>query len=110
MKSISTHILDISRGKPAANVPVKLAYLQGGTFSDVAAGTTDADGRVRDWQFTMAAGTYRIRFEIAGYFESLNEKCFYPYVEIVFHVDNAGQHYHVPLLLSAFGYSTYRGS
>ncbi|MBL8034784.1 MAG: hydroxyisourate hydrolase, partial [Leptospiraceae bacterium] len=53
---------------------------------------------------------YRIRFEIAAYFENLKEKYFYPYVEIVFIVDNADQHYHVPLLLSPFGFSTYRGS
>ena len=110
MKSISTHILDISRGKPAQGVSVQLEYLKNGTFTPAATGVTDADGRVRDWKFEMLTGTYRIRFEIAGYFESLKEKSFYPYVEIVFEVDNADQHYHVPLLLSAYGFSTYRGS
>jgi 5-hydroxyisourate hydrolase len=109
MKSISTHILDISRGKPAQGVKVVLEFLDG-EFKKNAEGVTDADGRVRDWQFTMKTGTWRIRFEITSYFEGLKESCFYPYVEIVFHVTNAEQHYHVPLLLSAYGYSTYRGS
>jgi len=109
MKSISTHILDISRGKPAAGVRVMLEYLEG-DFKLAAEGVTDADGRVRDWQFEMKRGTWRIRFEIASYYDKLKEKCFYPYVEIVFSVDGAEQHYHVPLLLSAYGYSTYRGS
>lgn len=109
MKSISTHILDISRGKPAAGVKVVLEFLQT-DFSQIAEGVTDADGRVRDWQFAMQTGTYRLRFEIADYFAKLSEKCFYPFVEIVFQVDNPDQHYHVPLLLSAYGYSTYRGS
>lgn len=110
MKSISTHILDVSRGKPATGVHVKLDHLSGEDFQRAVEGVTDADGRVRDWQFTLVAGTWRIRFEIADYYQKLNEQCFYPYVEIVFHVHDAGQHYHVPLLLSAYGYSTYRGS
>jgi 5-hydroxyisourate hydrolase len=110
MKSISTHILDVSRGKPAAGVHVKLDHFSGGDFKRAAEGVTDADGRVRDWQFTLVAGTWRIRFEIAAYFENQQEAYFYPYVEIVFHVPDAEQHYHVPLLLSAYGYSTYRGS
>lgn len=110
MKSISTHILDISRGKPAQGVSVELEFLRNGAFTQAAAGVTDSDGRVRDWKFEMQAGTWRIRFAIDSYFASLSEKSFYPFVEIVFHVDNADQHYHVPLLLSAYGYSTYRGS
>ncbi len=110
MKSISTHILDVSRGKPAASVAVALDRLDGVDFKRAADGVTDADGRVRDWRFDLVAGTWRIRFEIADYYQKLNEQCFYPYVEIVFHVHDASQHYHVPLLLSAFGYSTYRGS
>ena len=110
MKSISTHILDIARGKPAQGVHVRLDALKEGEFAFAAEGITDADGRVRDWQFDLHKGTWRIRFEIAPYFENLKEKYFYPYVEIIFTVDNADQHYHVPLLLSPFGYSTYRGS
>lgn len=110
MKSISTHILDISRGKPAQGVAVQLEYLDNGAFNTAATGVTDADGRVRDWKFDMRIGTWRIRFAIDSYFTALSEKCFYPFVEIVFQVDNPEQHYHVPLLLSAYGYSTYRGS
>ncbi|AFM11976.1 hydroxyisourate hydrolase [Turneriella parva] len=110
MKSISTHILDVSRGRPAAGVHVKLDHLSQGDFKRAAVGVTDADGRIRDWQFTLVAGTWRIRFETAAYFENLKEPYFYPYVEIVFDVHDASQHYHVPLLLSAYGFSTYRGS
>jgi len=116
MNTITTHILDISRGKPAAGVKVVLEHHEE-TFKPIAAGVTDADGRVREWRsadqkqgFDLKKGTWRIRFEIQSYFEGLDEKCFYPFVEIVFLVDNAEQHYHVPLLLSAYGYSTYRGS
>lgn len=110
MKSISSHILDVSRGKPAEGVAVTLEFLRGDGFVQVAAGTTDSDGRIRDWQFDFRTGTYRLRFAIDEYFARLGEQAFYPYVEIVFLVGNTGQHYHVPLLLSAFGYSTYRGS
>jgi 5-hydroxyisourate hydrolase len=110
MKSISTHILDVARGKPAQGVHVKLDFFSDGEFKTAAEGVTDADGRVRDWKFEMQKGTWRIRFEIAEYFEHHKETYFYPYVEIVFLVHDAAQHYHVPLLLSAYGYSTYRGS
>ena len=89
---------------------MKLEFRRGDEFISVADGITDADGRVRDWKFELHKGTYRLRFEIAAYFENLKEKYFYPYVEIIFNVDNAEQHYHVPLLLSAYGFSTYRGS
>lgn len=110
MKSISTHILDIARGTPAAGVPVTLECQSGEGFTKVADGKTDSDGRIRDWQFDFQTGTFRLHFAIGTYFQAQNEKAFYPYVEIVFTVDSAEQHYHVPLLLSPFGYSTYRGS
>jgi 5-hydroxyisourate hydrolase len=110
MKSISTHILDISRGKPAAGVPVILEYQSDADFAKIAEGKTDSDGRIRDWQFDFKTGTYRLHFKVDAYFTMLGEKAFYPYVEIVFTVESAEQHYHVPLLLSPFGYSTYRGS
>jgi 5-hydroxyisourate hydrolase len=116
MNSISTHILDVSRGHPAEGVTVTLDFLEG-DFRRVAKGTTNSDGRVKDWSstgqgpaFELKKGTWRIRFEITSYYDKLKEKCFYPYVEIVFNVEDAGQHFHVPLLLSAYGYSTYRGS
>lgn len=110
MKSISTHILDVARGKPAQGVHVRLDHFIDGDFKSAAEGLTDADGRVRDWSFDLKQGTWRIRFDIAAYFENLKESYFYPYVEIVFLVNDPAQHYHVPLLLSAHGYSTYRGS
>ncbi|MCE9599875.1 MAG: hydroxyisourate hydrolase [Spirochaetia bacterium] len=110
MKSISTHILDTAAGKPAANVTIDLEFLNG-SFAQVARAVTNSDGRVApDWLAQFKPGTYRIRFHIGDYFKARNETCFYPYVEIVFEVKDVSQHYHVPLLVSAYGYSTYRGS
>ena len=107
--SISTHILNIAEGKPAAKVPVTLEFLEK-DFIMVAQGVTNEDGRVGNWLSELKTGTYRIRFEIKQYFADRDEKCFYPYVEIVFIVTDTHSHYHVPLLLSPYGYSTYRGS
>ncbi|MBL8018502.1 MAG: hydroxyisourate hydrolase [Leptospirales bacterium] len=110
MKSISTHILDTGSGRPAANVKIELEFLDA-SFKQVASSETNSDGRVAPgWLAEFKAGTYRIRFHIGDYFKARNEPCFYPYVEIVFEVKDATQHYHVPLLVSSYGYSTYRGS
>ena len=113
MKSISTHVLDISRGRPAEGVPVTLEKkdLAGG-YSPVNAGRTDADGRVKGLvpEGTLTVGTYRITFDTGAYFTALDVEAFYPEASVVFVIRDAAAHYHVPLLLSAFGYSTYRGS
>ena len=109
MSQITTHALDLSRGKPAANLPVILSQRSGDDWRQIGSGVTDADGRVADLlaaDATLAAGEYKLTFVTADYFAA----CFYPQVEIVFRVAGDGQHYHVPLLLSPFGYSTYRGS
>jgi len=103
MAGITTHILDTSKGRPAAGVAVSLELERNGQWETVGRGTTDADGRLR----TLTEGkaleraTYRLTFETGGFF---------PQVTITFRVDAPDDHYHVPLLLSPFGYTTYRGS
>ncbi len=105
---ISTHILDTSKGRPAAGVAVRLLLLQGDALREVARGVTDADGRVKPLLGELAvAGTYRIVFETGAY---LGANAFFPQVQIDFRVGAIAEHYHVPLLLNPFGYSTYRGS
>src|SRR6185369_16791681 len=111
MKSISTHILDTGAGKPANGVKIQLEFLEKSNYRQVAAAETNADGRVPPgWLNEFQTGTYRIRFHIGDYFKSNEQPCFYPYVEIVFEVKDVSQHYHVPLLVSSYGFSTYRGS
>ncbi len=113
MSAITTHVLDTSLGKPAAGVAVTLEKQEGGVWKTLASGTTNADGRAAELlpaNAALAAGTYRLHFDTAAYFRARGVESFYPHVEIVFIVKDAAQHYHVPLLLSPFGYSTYRGS
>lgn len=112
MKSISTHVLDVARGKPAHGVPVHLERKDGEAFTSLRHGLTDADGRVKDLVLAgdLTAGTYRLTFDTGRYFTDLGVEGFYPEAAIVFVVRDAEAHYHVPLLLSPFGYSTYRGS
>jgi len=100
-------------GRPAANVAVILEVQSvDGNWTESARGTTDADGRLREWASakTLPAGTYRLTFDTGGYFTARNVASLYPQVVIVFEVRGAQEHYHIPLLLSPFGYSTYRGS
>lgn len=114
MKSpITTHILDTTLGKPASGVPVLLEYLQDDDWQHLANSETDDDGRISnllDADKAIEAGIYRITFDTASYFQAAARKTFYPYVSIVFEINQTDQHYHVPLLLNPFGYSTYRGS
>jgi 5-hydroxyisourate hydrolase len=108
---ISTHILDTSRGRPAEGVVVVLERQQGDGFVVVTKGSTDADGRVKGLVTgAPEPGTWRIRFDTGAYHRALGVDGFYPYVEIVFLTTNAAEHYHVPLLINPFGFSTYRGS
>lgn len=110
---LSTHILDTTRGRPAAGVTVALERLGGGTWTAAGSGVTDADGRVKSLLpegVALAAGEYRVRFEVGAYFAALGVEAFYPRVEIAFTVRAPHEHHHVPLLLNPFGYSTYRGS
>jgi 5-hydroxyisourate hydrolase len=103
MPSLSTHVLDTSVGRPAAGVPVQLLDSTGGHLADA---TTDGDGRVASLGGELAAGAYTVRFDVAAY----QAGGFYPEVAVTFTVAAGESHYHVPLLLSPFGYSTYRGS
>ena len=114
MSGITTHVLDTARGRPASGVPVVLEIRsEGGGWREIGRAETDADGRARQILPAgpaLSAGTYRLTFAIETYFQAEGIEGFYPEASIVFHVRDAAQHYHVPLLLSPYGYSTYRGS
>lgn len=113
MSQITTHILDTARGCPAANVGIELDQLDNGDWHRIGSGVTNADGRIADLVSvgtTLPAGTYRMHFRTGAYFTEIGSPVFYPWADVVFSIDGSGQHYHIPLLLSAFGYSTYRGS
>jgi 5-hydroxyisourate hydrolase len=113
MSTVSTHILDTSRGSPGAGIAVRLEHLVDVVGSDelVASGITDDDGRVGSLgPQGLAAGTYRLVFDTAGYFDRLGTAAFFPEVSVVFSVNDSNEHYHVPVLLSPFAFSTYRGS
>jgi 5-hydroxyisourate hydrolase len=108
---ITTHVLDTSRGCPAAGVPVVLERATEPGWQPVGRGTTDADGRVSDLLTSVPEdGRYRLTFDTGAYFDAVGEAGFYPEVSVTFVVADGAEHYHVPLLLSRFGYSTYRGS
>lgn len=110
MSAITTHVLDTARGRPAAGVAVRLE--RGPKL--LGRGATDEDGRLRDLlpddAPPLERGTYRLVFETERYFAGQGIASFYPEVAVVFQVRDPEQHYHVPLLLSPFGYSTYRGT
>lgn len=113
MSGITTHVLDTARGQPASGVPVVLEIREGEGWREIGRALTDGDGRVRQLLPVGSApvsGIYRLTFRIETYFQAQEIEGFYPEAAIVFHVRDAHQPYHVPLLLSPFGYSTYRGS
>jgi 5-hydroxyisourate hydrolase len=113
MSAITTHVLDTMRGLPAVGVPIILEKVAGEAMETVARGVTDADGRLRDLLpdgQRLEAGTYRLSFDTEQYFTATGVEGFYPEVSVVFQVRDPGTHYHVPLLLSPHGYTTYRGS
>lgn len=112
MSAITTHVLDVALGHPAAGVPVTLERIDhGGSGLSISSKATDRDGRVGDLAAERVdAGTYRLTFETASYFAATGQTGFYPLVSIVFTITDPRQHHHVPLLLSPFAYSTYRGS
>jgi 5-hydroxyisourate hydrolase len=112
--SITTHVLDTSLGLPASGVPVVLDRADGsGVWVTMGSGETDSDGRLTTLiagSVPLAPGVYRLTFDTRQYFTRIGTVGFFPAVTIVFDVQPANVHYHVPLLLSPFGYSTYRGS
>lgn len=110
---ISTHILDTSLGRPASAVAIELARMSHGEWPLLNEAITDTDGRCKHLlpeTQPLQPGIYRVRFDTAAYFKRQGTSCLYPYVDIVFEITDATQHYHIPLLLTANGYTTYRGS
>ena len=110
MSPITTHVLDTAAGRPAVGVPITLELQEGSDWKKIGGGMTNEDGRLPGLLpdgHTLAAGTYRMTFDTGRY---LKGGGFYPFVPIVFRSQDPDQHYHVPLLLSPYGYSTYRGS
>ena len=112
ISQITTHVLDTSLGKPGYNITIQLQKYIDSTWHTIAQGVTNADGRIPDLlpaSQILPAGNYKMVFDTDGYFKRMNTKGFYPSVEIQFNTFD-GSHYHVPLLINPFGYSTYRGS
>ena len=113
MSQITTHVLDTAIGKPAEGIDLTLSHLVDNEWNLLSGGTTNSDGRVGSLladDVVLPAGRYKVLFVTEAYFENQGVDAFYPYAEIVFDITGAGEHYHIPLLLSPFGYSTYRGS
>lgn len=110
---LSSHILDISKGMPAPGVQIRLEKMDTNkkTWSMIEEKVTDANGRISDFLSSERSnnGIYKLTYLTADYFKSQNIESFYPFIEVVFQI-NDGKHYHVPITLSAYGYSTYRGN
>ena len=112
MSQVTIHILDTSKGKPAEGITVVLYQQHIDEWKEIALATTNIDGRILNLlnkEAVLEPGIYKIKFEVQSYFEKQAVLSLYPFVEIVFHIRNS-EHYHIPLLLNPFGYSTYRGS
>ena len=111
---ITTHVLDTSIGKPAYGVEVQIDYcLDDDSWITIGKGKTDANGRIHDLlssNHVLKTGRYKICFETAKYFEGKKISTFYPFITIHFDIKVTQEHYHIPLLISGYGYSTYRGS
>jgi 5-hydroxyisourate hydrolase len=112
MSQLTTHILDTTKGRPAPGVRMSLFMQHNEDWQEIGVATTNRDGRVQDWlnkDSWLSPGVYKIRFETGEYFQQQDMESFYPFVEVIFKVA-AKEHYHIPLLISPHGYSTYRGS
>ncbi|MBC6991140.1 hydroxyisourate hydrolase [Hymenobacter sp. BT491] len=112
MSQITTHILDTTKGKPAPGVTIVLYAQQADDWQEIARGVTNQDGRIANLlpdSKPLALGIYKMKFLVKSYFEQQQTPTFYPFVEIVFNIATP-EHYHIPLLLNPFSYSTYRGS
>ena len=111
---ITTHVLDVSRGRAAAGVPVVLEHRQAdGSWRTLSKGVTNADGRLEDLMergSRAQAGIYRLSFDLKSYFDAMGGRSFYPEAAVVFEITQPAEHHHVPLLLSPYGFSTYRGT
>ncbi len=112
MSQLTTHILDTTKGRPAQGVTIVLYQQENDGWKQLAQGITNSDGRIPDLlnkEVLLQPGAYKMKFETATYFGLQSIQTFYPYVEIVFSI-TSNEHYHIPLLLNPYGYSTYRGS
>lgn len=109
---ITTHVLDTTRGRPADGVAVRLETADGDVWKELARGTTDSDGRLKTLTdgIALRAGRYRLTFETGAWFKRHGGVSFHPAIDVLFEITNPEDHVHVPLLLSPFGYTTYRGS
>ncbi|NKX56735.1 hydroxyisourate hydrolase [Arthrobacter mobilis] len=108
---VTTHILDTGTGRPASGVKATLEAKSATGWQEIGSGVTDQDGRIKNLgPERIEAGTYRISFETGSYFREQGTETFFPSVELTFALKDPAEHYHVPLLISPFAYSTYRGS
>ena len=112
MSPITTHALDTRSGRPAAGLPISLSKREGADWSTIASGVTNDDGRIADLlePGSLTPGVYQMRFDTGAYHQAQGVEGFYPEALITFEIKETSEHYHIPLLLSPFGYSTYRGS
>ncbi|PIO60950.1 hydroxyisourate hydrolase [Teladorsagia circumcincta] len=111
-ESISSHVLDTVAGEPAERVAISAFFKEGDDWKRIGETYTGTDGRV-PWVspgFALKKGTYKLIFAVEDYYKRKSMECFYPYVEVVFKVDDPSRHYHIPITLSPYAYSTYRGS
>ena len=112
MSQVTTHILNTTKGKPVAGITVILYRGENDEWTELKRGKTNTDGRITDLlakDSLLQRGIYKLRFETKDYFDQIQTATFYPFVEIVFDIQSS-EHYHIPLLLNPFGYTTYRGS
>ena len=112
MSQITTHILNTTIGKPAAGITIILYRDENDEWTELKRGRTNEDGRINDLlakDVLLQKGIYKLRFETKDFFDKIQTPTFYPFVEIVFDIQSS-EHYHIPLLLNPFGYTTYRGS
>ena len=110
--SVTTHVLDTTSGRPASGVGVRLEARDGEGWRELGSGRTDADGRLRDLlgDGRLDPGVFRLTFATGPYFQARGVESFHPEVAVVFRIEDPAEHHHVPLLVSPFGYTTYRGS
>jgi len=109
MTGLTCHVLDLALGQPARGLTVRLDLHEAAGWRVLTTAVTDGDGRTGELAAPLAPGTYRLAFDSGAYFAATGRPSFYPYIEVTFQVTAPGKH-HVPLLLSPYGYSTYRGS
>lgn len=113
MTIISTHVLNTSIGKPAEGIPLELSILQGNEWKVLSSAVTNTDGRTGDLLNSVSesrTGTFKIQFQMKAYLEKAHGQVFYPWIDVVLNIEEENVKYHIPILISPFGYSTYRGS